>query len=212
MPGAFQQCNQVHKEDFTAWRYDTGKTHLIIFPWHVSTISTMLANGRPERLWFPVLLPAPDCWSFSTGRWEQIYHLCHHISDLDHFSEAVGNQTSHDLYCNPDKHLLIAVWGLFPFHRSSQNSQKMVTTEQQEQQVRKAAALLSFEFRSRCYNLSCKWNCRNDFLPCLHNLLALYLGAQLWMGCPHNREKALSSLPTYQLLLGEMITGWVQLL
>lgn len=99
---------------------------------------------------------------------------------------------------------------MFPFHRSSPNSQKMVTTVQQEQQVRKAAALLSFEFRSRCYNLSCKWNCRNDFLPRLHNLLALYLGAQLWMGCPHSREKALSSLPTYQLVLGEMITGWVQ--
>lgn len=83
----------------------------------------------------------------------------------------------------------------------------MVTTVQLEQQVRKAAALLLFEFRSRCYNLSCKWNCRNDLLPRLHNSLALYLGAQLCTGCPHSREKALSSLLTYQFVLGERITG-----
>lgn len=111
-----------------------------------------------------------------------------------------GNQTSYDLYCSLDKCLLIASLrsiSVFPFHRSSLNSQKMVTTVQQEQQVRKAAALHSSEFRSRCYKLSCKWSCRNDFLPRLHNLLALYLGAQLRVGCPHRREKALSSLPTY---------------
>lgn len=96
---------------------------------------------------------------------------------------------------------------VFSFHRSSQNSQKMVTTVQLEQQVREAAILLSFEFRSRCYNLSCKWNCRNDLLLHLHNSLALYLGAQVRTGCLHSREKALSSLSTYQLVLGEMIMG-----
>lgn len=126
----------------------------------------------------------------------------------------MGNQTNYHLYYNLDEHLLIAGLGsinAFPFHRGSLNSQKMVTNVQQEQQVRKAAALLPFEFRNRCYKLSCKWHCRNDFLPCLHNLLALYLCAQLWVGCPRRGEKALSSLPTYWLVLGEMIMGWVQL-
>lgn len=104
----------------------------------------------------------------------------------------MGNQTNYHLYYNLDEHLLIAGLGsinAFPFHRGSLNSQKMVTNVQQEQQVRKAAALLSFEFRNRCYKLSCKWHCRNDFLPCLHNLLALYLGAQLWVGCPRRAGK-----------------------
>ena len=137
--------------------------------------------------------------STSTAGWEQEYHLCHPVWALDPSSEAAGNQTSYHLYCNPDKSLLIASLrsiSAFPFHRSSPNSQKMVMTVQQEQQVRKAAALLLFEFRNRCYKLSCKWSCRNDFLPRLH-LLALYLGAQLQVGCPRRREKALSSLPTY---------------
>lgn len=101
---------------------------------------------------------------------------------------------------------------VFPFHQSSQSSQKMVTTAQQEQQVRKAAAVLLFGFRSRCYKLSCTWSCRNYFLPCLHNLLAPYLGEQLQVGCPHRGEKALSSLPTYLFVLGGMTVGWVQLL
>lgn len=58
----------------------------------------------------------------------------------------------------------------------------MVTTMQQKQQLRKAAALLLSEFRSRCYKLSCKLSYRNDFLPHIHNLLVLYLGTQLWWG------------------------------
>jgi len=136
----------------------------------------------------------------STAGWKQEYHLCHPVSVLDPFAEAVGNQSSYDLYYNLDKGLLIA--GLcpinaFPFHRGSPKKLKMVTTVRQEQRVRKAAVLLSFEFRSRCYKLSCKWSCRNDFLPRLHNLLALYLGTQLRVGCPRRREKALCYQPTY---------------
>lgn len=136
----------------------------------------------------------------STAGWQWEYHLCHTISVFDSSSETAGNQTSYDLYCNLDKCLLIASLrslNVFPFHRSFQNSQKMVTTMQQEQQVRKAAALLLSEFRSWCYKLSCKWSRRNDFLPHIRNLLVLYLGTQLWVGCPHRKEKALSSLPTY---------------
>lgn len=111
-----------------------------------------------------------------------------------------ATKRANDLYYNLEKGLLIA--GLcpinaFPFHRGSPKKLKMVTTVWQEQQVRKAAVLLSFEFRSRCYKLSCKWSCRNDFLPRLHNLLALYLDTQLRVGCPRRREKALCYQPTY---------------
>lgn len=69
--------------------------------------------------------------SSSTAGWGQEHHLRHPVSVHDAFAEAVGNQTSYDLYYNLDRGLLIA--GLcpinaFPFHRGSPKKPKMVTT------------------------------------------------------------------------------------